>query len=122
MIVIGIAVDLVFNQVCDDPGRTYSLFRISALCKCAGLDPKIYHDKYGVHYLKTGNGNQVAIGTDKDTGNIMMVDPAGNLYYDTGDQKLGIYMVRPYMAFCHAAMSLLRNMCKALSQHTSDKE
>lgn len=24
----------------------------------------------------------------------MMVDPAGNLYYDTGEQKLGFYMVR----------------------------
>lgn len=23
-----------------------------------------------------------------------MVDPAGNLYYDTGEQKLGFYMVR----------------------------
>ena len=60
----------------------------------AGLDPTIYHDKYGVQYLKTGKGNQVAVGTDKATGNIMMVDPAGNLYYDTGDQKLGFYMVR----------------------------
>ena len=54
----------------------------------------MYHDKYGVRYLKTGNGQQVAVGTDRQTGNIMMVDPAGNLYYDTGEQKLGFYMVR----------------------------
>jgi len=37
--------------------------------------------------------NKIAVGTDRQTGNIMMVDPAGNLYYDTGEQKLGFYMV-----------------------------
>lgn len=60
-----------------------------------GLEPKIYHDKYGVRYLKTAKGNQVAVGIDKESGNIMMVDHAGNLYYDTGDQKIGMYMVSP---------------------------
>lgn len=44
----------------------------------------------------------MAIGTDKATGNIMMVDPAGNLYYDTGDQKLGFYMVCHHVALAVA--------------------
>lgn len=59
---------------------------------CAGRDPQFYKDKAGIRYLKTDKGNPVAVSLD-DRGNIMMVDPAGNLYYDTGSPQLGIYMV-----------------------------
>ncbi|KAL3154579.1 hypothetical protein ABBQ32_014032 [Trebouxia sp. C0010 RCD-2024] len=55
-------------------------------------EPQFYRDKAGIRYLKTDKGNPVAVTTD-DRGNIMMVDPAGNLYYDTGSPQLGIYMV-----------------------------
>ena len=59
----------------------------------AGQEPQFYKDKAGIRYLKTDKGNPVAV-TQDNRGNIMMVDPAGNLYYDAGTPQLGIYMVR----------------------------
>lgn len=64
---------------------------MGSLCP-VGQEPQFYRDKAGIRYLKTDKGNPVAVTTD-DRGNIMMVDPAGNLYYDTGSPQLGIYMV-----------------------------
>lgn len=64
---------------------------LGSLCP-VGQEPQFYRDKAGIRYLKTDKGNPVAVTTD-DRGNIMMVDPAGNLYYDTGSPQLGIYMV-----------------------------
>lgn len=55
-------------------------------------EPQFYKDKYGIPYLKTDKGNPVAVTADK-RGNIMMIDKAGNLYYDAGSPQLGIYMV-----------------------------
>lgn len=55
-------------------------------------EPQFYKDEYGIRYLKTDKGNPVAVTADK-RGNIMMVDQAGNLYYDAGSPQLGIYMV-----------------------------
>ena len=34
----------------------------------------------------------MAVFTD-DNGNIFLIDPNGNLYYDTGDPQLGFYFV-----------------------------
>ena len=43
-------------------------------------------------YITTENGNNVAISLD-DNGNTFMLDAAGNMYYDTGDARFGIYIV-----------------------------
>ena len=58
----------------------------------AGQMPKIYTDELGIKYLKTAGGNTVAVSQDA-MGRISMVDAAGNLYYDTGDKRLGAYIV-----------------------------
>lgn len=55
-------------------------------------EPKFYKDEYGIRYLKTDKGSPVAVTADR-RGNIMMVDRAGNLYYDAGSPQLGVYMV-----------------------------
>ena len=47
---------------------------------------------------KTPAGNPVALFQDEQ-GNIFMIDPNGNLYYDTGDPKLGVYFVRHLAIF-----------------------
>ncbi|KAK9820037.1 hypothetical protein WJX72_005356 [[Myrmecia] bisecta] len=54
--------------------------------------PKVYTDELGIRYLKTAGGNTVAVSQDA-MGRISMVDAAGNLYYDTGDKRLGVYIV-----------------------------
>ena len=43
-------------------------------------------------YITTENGNRVAISLDEN-GNTFMLDAAGNMYYDTGDARFGIYIV-----------------------------
>ena len=43
-------------------------------------------------YITTENGNRVAIALDEN-GNTFMLDGAGNMYYDTGDARFGIYIV-----------------------------
>lgn len=58
----------------------------------AGQEPQFYKDKYGVRYLKTDKGSPVAVAADK-RGNIIMLDRAGNQYYDAGSPQLGVYMV-----------------------------
>lgn len=55
-------------------------------------EPQFYKDKYGVRYLKTDKGSPVAVAADK-RGNIIMLDRAGNQYYDAGSPQLGVYMV-----------------------------
>jgi hypothetical protein len=73
----------------------------SQCCSCSvGTEPQFYKDEYGIRYLKTDKGNPVAVTADK-RGNIMMVDQAGNLYYDAGSPQLGIYMVRAHAACMH---------------------
>lgn len=73
----------------------------SQCCSCfVGTEPQFYKDEYGIRYLKTDKGNPVAVTADK-RGNIMMVDQAGNLYYDAGSPQLGIYMVRAHAACTH---------------------
>ncbi len=58
----------------------------------AGQLPKVYTDKYGVHYMVTQGGNQVAVSVDNQ-GRAYFIDQAGDLYYDTGDQRIGFYVV-----------------------------
>lgn len=59
-----------------------------------GEDPPIYTTESGLTVAKTAGGNPVAAFSD-EAGNIFLIDPNGNLYYDTGDPKLGVYFVRP---------------------------
>jgi hypothetical protein len=57
-------------------------------------DPPIYTTDSGLTVAKTAGGAPVAAFQDEQ-GNIFLIDPNGNLYYDTGDPKLGIYFVDP---------------------------
>lgn len=59
--------------------------------------PEMYRDAAGRPYLRTKGGAKVSLLQDQ-LGNIFMVDPAGNLYYDTGDKRLGVYLVRTHPA------------------------
>ncbi|KAK9842037.1 hypothetical protein WJX81_005422 [Elliptochloris bilobata] len=54
--------------------------------------PEMYRDKAGVHYMVTRGGNKVAVTVDKQ-GRAYFVDKAGDLYYDSGNQKIGFYVV-----------------------------
>jgi hypothetical protein len=55
--------------------------------------PRVYRGKRGVSYVKTAGGNTVGVKMDGE-GRLYMFDRAGNLYYDTGDARLGFYIVR----------------------------
>ena len=46
-------------------------------------------------YMKTGGGSTVGVSED-EAGRVFMFDRAGNLYYDTGDKRLGFYIVNPH--------------------------
>lgn len=86
----------------------------SQCCSCSvGTEPQFYKDEYGIRYLKTDKGNPVAVTADR-RGNIMMVDQAGNLYYDAGSPQLGIYMVRAHAACMH---SITPHHCQLIKQH-----
>ena len=56
--------------------------------------PKVSTGKRGVSYIKTAGGNTVGVRMDQE-GRLYMFDRAGNLYYDTGDKRLGFYIVSP---------------------------
>ena len=58
----------------------------------AGQMPKVYKTKTGRPYMRTGAGSPVGVSGDED-GRIFFFDRAGNLYYDTGDKRLGFYIV-----------------------------
>ena len=73
---------------------------------CTGQEPQFYRDEAGIRYLKTKKGNPVAVTAD-GRGNVMMVDPAGNLYYDGGSPQLGIYMVPSHGATAVSASTAL---------------
>ena len=74
------------------------------MCLNAGQMPKVYKTKKGGMYMKTGGGSAVGVSED-EAGRVFMFDRAGNLYYDTGDKRLGFYIVNPtssapYMPQC----------------------
>jgi hypothetical protein len=50
-------------------------------------------------YYKTPGGHWLGVGEDK-RGRHFMVDEVGDLYYDTGSQKTGIYVVRTSVCVC----------------------
>ncbi|EIE25318.1 hypothetical protein COCSUDRAFT_61541 [Coccomyxa subellipsoidea C-169] len=54
--------------------------------------PDMRKGKKGAVYLKTKGGNTVGARVDEN-GRTYMFDRAGNLYYDTGDKRLGFYIV-----------------------------
>ena len=56
--------------------------------------PEIHRDEYGIQYVTTKGGNQVAVAEDPQ-GRTFFIDKAGNLYYDTGDADIGAYLVSP---------------------------
>ena len=64
----------------------------SDLPVAAGQMPKVYKTKTGRPYMRTGAGSPVGVSGDED-GRIFFFDRAGNLYYDTGDKRLGFYIV-----------------------------
>ena len=49
--------------------------------------------KRNIALLRTKGGNLVAATQDEE-GRVFLFDKAGNLYYDTEDPKLGMYIVR----------------------------
>ena len=59
----------------------------------AGQMPEVYRDKRGTHYMVTQGGNKVGVTVDKQ-GRAFFVDKAGDLFYDSGDPKIGFYVVR----------------------------
>ena len=63
----------------------------------AGQMPEVYRDQNGRPYLRTRGGAKVQVLQDQ-AGNLFMVDPAGNLYYDSGDKRIGMYLVRIFAA------------------------
>ncbi len=42
--------------------------------------------------MRTGAGSAVGVSEDEE-GRVFFFDRAGNLYYDTGDKRLGFYIV-----------------------------
>ena len=73
----------------------------------AGLLPELHKDEYGIEYVTTKGGNQVAVGEDS-RGRTFFIDKGGNLYYDTGDVNIGAYLVQT-----HRCQTPLR-ICPAL--------
>ena len=63
----------------------------------AGQMPRVYRGKRGVSYVKTAGGNTVGVKMDAE-GRLYMFDRAGNLYYDTGDPRLGFCIVRTILS------------------------
>lgn len=49
-------------------------------------------DKEDFVYFKTPGGNWVASAVDEQ-GRVYMIDEIGDLYYDTGNPEVGMYMV-----------------------------
>lgn len=66
-----------------------------------GQMPKVYKTEKGRPYMRTTGGRAVGVSQDVE-GRIFMFDRAGNLYYDTGDKKVGFYIVRPPFLLCPA--------------------
>ncbi len=60
----------------------------------AGQMPEVRRGRKGVVFTKTKGGNTVGASVDEE-GRTFLFDRAGNLYYDTGDRRLGFYIVRP---------------------------
>ena len=59
---------------------------------CPGQTPKVYKTKSGRPFMRTGAGSAVGVSEDEE-GRVFFFDRAGNLYYDTGDKRLGFYIV-----------------------------
>lgn len=54
--------------------------------------PTFSRGEDGLTYVKTAGGNKAAVGRD-ELGRDYFVDAAGNIYYDTGDPKFGMFVV-----------------------------
>lgn len=57
-----------------------------------GQRSPIIRDAEGNVYLRTAGGNVVGV-TQDEAGRILLVAPNGDLYYDTGDVRTGVYIV-----------------------------
>lgn len=53
--------------------------------------------------MRTGAGNAVGVSEDEE-GRVFFFDRAGNLYYDTGDKRLGFYIVSFYLPRSHVVL------------------
>ena len=74
----------------------------TSMCLNAGQMPKVYKTKKGGMYMKTAGGSTVGVSED-EAGRVFMFDRVGNLYYDTGDKRLGFYIVNTFRSSPHAA-------------------
>ena len=52
----------------------------------------MFKTKSGKPFMRTGAGSAVGVSEDEE-GRVFFFDRAGNLYYDTGDKRLGFYIV-----------------------------
>ena len=69
---------------------------------CLGQLPRVYKTKSGQPFMRTGAGSAVGVSED-EKGRVFFFDRAGNLYYDTGDKRLGFYIVStdlPRLTYC----------------------
>ena len=55
--------------------------------------PEVYQGERGLTYMVTQGGNKVAVFVDR-RGRASFIDAAGDLFYDSGDPKVGFYVVR----------------------------
>ena len=53
--------------------------------------------------MRTGAGSAVGVSEDEE-GRVFFFDRAGNLYYDTGDKRLGFYIVSIYLPRSRTAL------------------
>jgi hypothetical protein len=85
---------------------SHNLPLLTSCISGTGQMPKVYKTEKGRPYMRTTGGRTVGVSEDAE-GRIFMFDRAGNLYYDTGDRKLGFYIVMPPFPFysagsCHS--------------------
>ena len=76
--------------------------------------PEVYRDKRGTHYMVTQGGNKVGVMVDR-RGRASFIDKAGDLFYDSGDPKVGFYVVRCLHAEGGAAQACTNSGVAALA-------
>ena len=65
----------------------------------AGQMPEVHRGERGLTYMVTQGGHPVAVFVDRH-GRASFVDAAGDLFYDSGNPKVGFYVVRRLPELC----------------------
>lgn len=86
----------------------------------AGQMPEVYRDKRGTHYMVTQGGNKVGVTVDR-RGRAYFIDKAGDLFYDSGDPKVGFYVVRRLPAQHGAAQACIRFRGGSRASHAGEQ-